>query len=336
MPAWKDKLTHLVSELDNLSDKFRYRLKNRMGINDPVMIMAFDSFGTSKELNVFGRVIENEGLKDTNKDTSVWDNIRNMYLRFESDEIPGAKLKLIFHGKEYETFTNEEGYFKIPILKPNVREDFYIEFSYNDDRLFSNQINNYYYGSTEQELQSQATHFFTDRAIYRPGQSIYFKGIVTETKGKTHAIKPGIKTAVTFYDVNRQKISVVNLTTNEFGTFSGSFTAPAGKLTGTMSISNSSGSTYFQVEEYKRPKFEVLFEPVKESYRLGEMVTVKGNAKTYSGAVIDNSAVTYRVVRRAIFPFRDYFSWWKPYPTVPDLEITNGEARTNEKGEFVL
>jgi phosphatidate phosphatase APP1 len=116
MSIWKEKLTRLVNEVDTLSDRVRFKIKKRLDIFDPVMIMPYYSYGTSKELNVFGRVLENKGIERAQDDDSVWDNIRNMYLRLESDEIAGVKLKLHFQGKDYETETNDEGYFNAVII----------------------------------------------------------------------------------------------------------------------------------------------------------------------------------------------------------------------------
>ncbi|MFA5404876.1 MAG: alpha-2-macroglobulin family protein, partial [Ignavibacteria bacterium] len=88
-----------------------------------------------------------------------------------------------------------------------------------------------------------------------------------------------------------------------------------------------------QVEDYKRPKFEVKFDEIKGSYKLGDDVNVKGNAKSYSGANVDNAVVKYRVVRKAVFPYW-WFYWYGYYPSSPEVEILNGTTKTNENGEF--
>ena len=106
--------------------------------------------------------------------------------------------------------------------------------------------------------------FFTDRAIYRPGQKIHFKGVVydVDPERDRYAVKANVPLTVTFYDRNHQKVADKKVTANEFGSFSGTFKAPSGVLTGRMTLQSSPyhGSTSLRVEEYKRPKFIVTLD----------------------------------------------------------------------------
>lgn len=234
--------------------------------------------------------------------------------------------------KKHNTYTSDENGF---VNVPEVFDYRYfkVDFKKGEDHLASG--NNFYqYRNYEDKKRRIQTHFFTDRAIYRPGQTIYFKGILIEagTKGEDPEIKTNYKSKVYLYDVNYQLVSELELTTNEFGTFSGTFTAPS-SLNGQMHIQNSHGSIYFSVEEYKRPRFEVNFEPIKESYKLNEKVKVTGIAKAFSGSSIDGATVKYRVVRSASFPSWCFYRWgYQPYSA--SMEITHGEITANEKGAF--
>ena len=152
------------------------------------------------------------------------------------------------------------------------------------------------------------------------------------------SILPNHNVTVTFYDVNHQELEKRELRTNEYGTFNGSFIAPRSGLLGQMSIRSSAGNTAarFRVEEYKRPKFEVSFEPVKESYRFDDEVTVHGTAKAYAGNVVDGAKVQYRVMREARFP---YWPWWyRSYYNAysEPQEIAFGETTTDAQGKFVI
>lgn len=231
--------------------------------------------------------------------------------------------------------SDETGFVSIPPRRiDRMNDNFYLVFKSKDDQLFTeNYFSTYSYPENEPQTYTQ-THFFTDRSIYRPGQTIYFKGIVLERKAEDVKIKSKFNTEVTLYDTNGQVVSRQNLTTNNFGSFAGSFTAPQNVLTGQMNIRCETGSIFFRVEEYKRPKFEVTFDPVKGSYKLGEMITVKGKAMAYAGSSVSDAKASYRVVRRVNFPY--FWGNWYYRPRSAEMEITNGETITNSDGSFAI
>jgi len=227
--------------------------------------------------------------------------------------------------------TDNDG--RISISSQNVSKTFYLEFTSGDDRFYTENYF-YIYPPRQEEKSHDITYFFTDRSIYRPGQTIYFKGIVLKRTGGNSVVQPGFSSLVALYDANGQKVSELLLTTNDFGSFNGVFTAPAGGLTGEMSIRNESGSATFSVEEYKRPKFRVEIDSLEGHYRLNEPVTVTGKALAYAGNAVDQADVTYRVVRTARFPvWRD---WWYWFPNVPETEILHGQTKTSADGSFSL
>lgn len=263
--------------------------------------------------------------------------------RFNSQPLAGIDYSIStqeynYNSRKYENKvlksgkTGKDGDFSY--TKP---KEFYnnlvVDLTQGNDRFSTSQ---YSYGYHENNQPSTHTFLFTDRSIYRPGQTVFFKGITIRTKGngRDNELQTNSPTTVTFYDVNSQKITELKLKTNEFGSFSGSLTIPSNLLNGRMTISNEYGSAYIQVEEYKRPKFEVTFNPLKGSYKLNEKVTVTGVAKAYAGFNIDNAQVNYRVKRNAVFPY--WWWWWRPMPTSAELEIEVGTTKTNENGEFEI
>ncbi len=236
--------------------------------------------------------------------------------------------------------SDSKGYLRIPLMKVEQR-NLHMEFTLGGDKASTLPIDlhGYFEGSIQQYPQSRAaahrqTFFFMDRSIYRPGQTIYFKGLVVDKDEKKSEIVPHYKTKVTLYDVNDQVSQEIEVTTNEFGTYSGVFTAPASGLTGQMRLEdyNHTGTIYFSVEEYKRPKFEVVWDTLKGSYRLNDSIQAHGAAHAFSGAAIDNAKVTYRVVRNARYPM--WWSYWRIAPTSPSLEIVHGETTTDALGKF--
>jgi hypothetical protein len=232
-----------------------------------------------------------------------------------------------------EYVTDESGMISLPGLPQNLSyNNLFLRFRLGDDIFMTG--NYYQYPPNESnEKTSLKTFFFTDRGIYRPGQTVYFKGILLEKKGDNTSIKTGTKTTANLTDVNNQKIAEQVFTTNEFGSFNGSFVIPVGLLPGTMTLSNGTGSATISVEEYKRPNFEVTFDPVEGNYHLNDSVTIIGKALAYAGNNIDGAAVKYRVVRSARFPFRER-GWWYPVPSSPETEILQGVLKTAGDGSF--
>jgi hypothetical protein len=232
-----------------------------------------------------------------------------------------------------EYLTDENGAIIVPAPLQNLSyNNLFLRLRMNDDLFITGDY--YQYPVNEpNEKTTLKTFFFTDRGIYRPGQTIYFKGILLEKKGDNFIIKPGLQTTTVFTDVNSQKITDQTFTSNEFGSFNGSFVIPQGLLPGTMTISNGSGSVTVSVEEYKRPTFEVSFDPMEGNYRLNDSVTVTGKALAYAGNNIDGASVKFRVVRSARFPFWE-MEFWYPMPASPETEILQGVVKTASGGSF--
>jgi uncharacterized protein YfaS (alpha-2-macroglobulin family) len=237
--------------------------------------------------------------------------------------------------KIYEAFSNKNGNIVTTEFNRENYYSYYVKFSRNGDELYLK--NSYYnYSNNKTEVEKTEVHFFTDRAIYRPGQTVYFKGIViSSVNGKNPKIQSGYATDVIFNDANYQQLAKKSLVSNEFGSFEGSFTAPSSGMTGRMQIVETVNysSHSIIVEEYKRPKFEVGFEPMKEAFKLDETVTVKGFGKAYAGSNIDGAKVQYRVVREVNFPLWRWYWGWNPWER-EEQEIAFGETTSNEKGEF--
>jgi Large extracellular alpha-helical protein len=177
----------------------------------------------------------------------------------------------------------------------------------------------------------ERTNFFTDRAIYRPGQTVHFKGIIMKTKDDEKQIVANKQTQVVFRDANYQEIASLTLLTNEYGSFDGSFVIPFGLLHGDFQLSNENGSCNIKVEEYKRPTFGISFNAPKQRYKLNDTVDVSGSVDALAEFGLDNIKCTYRVVRQTSFPFR---YWRGYYPLVEDEQIQFGEMTTDNKGKF--
>ncbi len=210
--------------------------------------------------------------------------------------------------------------------------------SLGNDTLWAGQASNYDHRDNYQP-QPQA-QFFTDRSIYRPGQTVYFKAVayqLVKTDGKQlPQILANQKVTARFYDTNGQPKATLELRSNEFGTFNGAFAAPASGLTGGMSIrcDELQGQADFSVEEYKRPKFEVTTKPIEGAFRVNDKITLRGEAKNYAGSAVGDAQVRYRVTRQARYPMWDWGWMRRPNYSVSEQEITSGIATTDANGAF--
>ncbi|OBX22674.1 MULTISPECIES: alpha-2-macroglobulin family protein [Bizionia] len=182
---------------------------------------------------------------------------------------------------------------------------------------------------------------FTDRSIYRPGQTVYFKGISIKTTDGKSEVLANEETDAILYNVNGEEVSRLTLKTNAYGSISGEFILPNTGLTGGFRIQLlgkshhlGNASTYFSVEEYKRPKFETTFKPITETFKINDSITVKGTALAFAGSNITNAKVVYRVHRKVQYP--DWYYWYRPASFSEPQEITHGESTTNDKGEFEI
>ncbi|QFG53074.1 alpha-2-macroglobulin family protein [Chryseobacterium sp.] len=195
---------------------------------------------------------------------------------------------------------------------------------------------NRYYGENESGKQQDRAQIFIDRAIYRPGQTIYFKVINTKLFNEKESVATGVSQKISLHDANGEEITSQNFTTNEFGSYHGNFVLPNGKLNGNFSLQINDRNVHsyksFQVEEHKRPKFEVTFEPVKDEYKYGQTLEVKGRAMMFSGVPLSNATVNYEIKKKNI---RWMYFWWYPRGTDNENSIL-GDVKTNDKGEFTI
>ncbi|WP_347922633.1 carboxypeptidase-like regulatory domain-containing protein [Pontimicrobium sp. SW4] len=240
---------------------------------------------------------------------------------------------------EHKT-TNSNGEIQLTKAKDRWRLNMIVQ-NKNDIAYFDNYNLYRYYNDDKEERVTYNAFLFTDRSIYRPGQTVYFKGIAMKAEnGKSEVLEKEAVIA-TLFDVNNEIISQHNLKTNDFGSISGEFILPSNGLNGEFrieiySVNNNRfrSNTYISVEEYKRPKFETTFNPVTETYKINDSVTVKGKALAYAGSNITDAKVVYRVHRKVQYP--RWYYWYRPWFNSEPKEITHGETITNEKGEFEI
>lgn len=183
-----------------------------------------------------------------------------------------------------------------------------------------------YYERMDDKIEHQ---LFTDRSIYRPGQTVHASAISYIVKKGLDASVPGKSIELNFIlrDPNWKQVAEQKATTDEYGTASVDFELPKAGQTGLYSISvNGTATKYVRVEEYKRPTFEITFPKVNEKYNWGDTVVVKATAKTYSGVPVQGAKVEYQVTRRNQL-------WWWGAGSAGQLVKTDS-CVTREDGTF--
>ncbi|XCF06126.1 MG2 domain-containing protein [Tamlana crocina] len=259
--------------------------------------------------------------------------------------LANAKVELTFNENSNNRNTKENyspdanGQIKIRKSRDRYR-NVVAKVSHGNDTVY---FGNYYLGSVynrEKDEENYKAFVFTDRSIYRPGQTLYFKAIAMEVVNGKSQVVPNELVYATLYNVNGEEIKELEFKTNAFGSVSGEFILPNNGLNGEYHIEFDGvkedfyAEYYFSVEEYKRPKFQTQFQPVTETYKINDSITVKGTALAYAGSNITDAKVVYRVHRKVQYP-RWYF-WYRPWFNSEPQEITHGESMTNEKGEFEI
>ncbi len=226
--------------------------------------------------------------------------------------------------------TNSKGYVELPRLKSYGNE--IIVLKKKDDRYFSTMSYSPYFSKFKPtETTQQRVNIFTDRAIYRPGQTVYFKAIAYESGKDKQEVIVGKNIRFELLNTNRKSISKLHLTTNEFGSVSGTFILPSTGLNGNFQILIDNKQFHnILIEEYKRPTFEVTVTQPAAEISFGETVTLKGEVKAFAGYSLPDTKVKY-VINRYVHPF-----WrWFP-PNRIEAMIASGETTTDAKGKFSI
>ncbi|MFV8355287.1 carboxypeptidase-like regulatory domain-containing protein [Flavobacterium sp. XS1P32] len=248
-------------------------------------------------------------------------------------------------------------------LKENNNRNYLpIEFTTeNDSLLLNNHYSNYYndYATQEYQKAKGKVEFYLDRAIYRPGQTVYYKGIAFLKEQDKTSIVAKTTFKITIKDTNGSVFKEFDVLTNEYGSFSGEFLLPKNGLTGSFrmtadepvdyetdsiydkikdehpfwdNVNYDNSEIYFQVEEYKRPKFEVTFDPFKNAYQVNQNVSVNGLARAFAGSNISDAKVNYKVT---LIPYTLSNGYYHNQNGKSE-NILVGETKTDASGKFEI
>ncbi len=218
------------------------------------------------------------------------------------------------------------------------KDDYTIELTSKDDRYID--AGKSFSGVTQTNNNDSpqiSTVLFTDRQIYRPGQTIYFKGLHISSKNGKSQIIAAANINVSFKDINYKTLGTLNLQTNEYGSVQGSFIIPQTIANGQVSLVTDDGRINVYVEEYKRPTFQVTFNPITETWRLRDSITIKGRVTAFSGYGLSNAKVAVHVTALGMPRFNDDLrqrkigSYWTQME-----EIKTDTVHSDDSGSFAI
>ena len=253
--------------------------------------------------------------------------------------IPNAQLRMTFlkgNDTHYKTLTcNQQG--EVTYNYEKERPSSVFAFTTTDK--FCPEINNYgNYSYYERQYNVEHTTLFADRSIYRPGQTVHVAAIAwKEVSATENTAISGKQLTLTLRDANYKVVSEQQVMTGRYGKCAADFTLPTGLLNGRFTIQCQGSSVSFNVEEYKRPTFQVEFADYKQSYHNGDTIQVQGKAQTYAGVPVQGAKVKYTVKRRVAFWWMSYSRYWNNGyigHSLKDEVLNEGEAVTEEDGTF--
>jgi hypothetical protein len=253
------------------------------------------------------------------------------------EPIKGANVELWAYQNKPDSWvlsqtkqTDANGFY---IAEGGTRRQYVPRVLYQGDTLAAAQ-HGYY--APERSDRDTAVFLFTDRALYRPGQTIRFKGIAASfdrKKNDYHSVN-NQKFEVVFQDMNDKEIAKLTVKSNDVGSFSGSFTAPTDRVLGQAMLVCDNSQQIIRIEEYKRPKFYAEVGPAKAEPKLGEKVVVTAKALSYTGAAIDGAKVKWSVTRTPLWPDWGRWCWWYNPGASTAKQIAHGDGVSKADGTF--
>jgi TonB-dependent SusC/RagA subfamily outer membrane receptor len=362
----QDSLTAVIIKVQNKIASQDYHLQNKNDYFEYTTEVLLPQLETGNYLVYFE---SDSGLKDKKAFAFETMTVSNLsILASQGDNKENFQILDRKTGKPLENVSIKSSYYTIKtdsnglasyIGHNNHSYNDHIEFSLENDTILPNRNYIRYtqpYTANEHKTLNAKVEFYLDRAIYRPGQTVYYKGIAIQKQENKTSIVANTSFKIIVKDTNYQNLKEFEITTNEFGSFSGEFVLPKNGLTGNFNIyagrpegytkedihiKNKPNESFwktvilessginFKVEEYKRPKFKVDFDPKKESFQVNQSIKVNGSAKAFAGSNISDAKVTYTVNRFTSY-FRNY------YGQEQNETIATGETKTDASGKFVI
>ncbi|WP_418835320.1 alpha-2-macroglobulin family protein [Phocaeicola plebeius] len=312
-PTYKDTVSVLTSRMpeagiyilksipDGYQDKIGYDVVHLSAMQ----VVSFPMEGRQTECHVVDRKIGKP--------------VAGAELVFYSIPVPGNYTL-------YKTFkTDKQGKVVVPDMKESLwmhacaGKDEFMQVAYWSRRVLPT-VN-------DSKKKVDRMDLFTDRALYRKGQTVYVSGVAYTQEGDSVEVRKDAAIWLALRDANNREIARKELTTDDFGAFSAEFQLPSETLAGMFRIESDKASCYIRVEEYKRPTFEVTWKEVQEAYTMGDSLQLEGTAKKFSGAPVQGGKVRYTLTRSKAWFWRNMAG---------EQQLAEGELMTSADGTFAV
>lgn len=279
-------------------------------------------------------ITENHNLYDNYQivNRKTGEPLKSIQITIDSTQYQSDKFGIV---KIIKSKSSKKSYINTKIMAINEKDTLI---------QFANRHNNFQHTSQDKNKKTVIVNFFSDREIYRPGQKMFVKGIAIKKEINGDSIVPNQTFLIEIEDSNTT-IKEFEIKTNDYGSFDFEFEIPKNSLTGTFYINveepeklNAEESLFFenydlknsslsfQVEEYKKPTFQIKINPVTENYSLEDNITIKGNASMFSGAPLTNATVSYSIYR--------FSSYHNQFNRKNETELLSKNIETDEEGNF--
>lgn len=243
-----------------------------------------------------------------------------------------TRFKSKWNGNSYDLatdttlLTDRKGWAQLESNNSNQ----YVLFSKGaDHHFFTQSINDYYYRAQESDPDKRKTTILTDRSLYRPGQTVYYKAIAYQSNAQKEQVQTNIILFANLIDANGKQIATQKIRTNEFGSAAGGFVLPVGGLNGNYRIEIDQSSTSFKVEAYKRPTFEVKLEKPTTEMRFDDSIHVTGTVKAYAGYQLPGARISYSIKQNA-------HHFWRWIYDFEEKIVDTGSLITDANGQFIV
>jgi uncharacterized protein YfaS (alpha-2-macroglobulin family) len=292
--------------------------------------------------------------------TGTHNNQKRFQVLDKKTGFPVSEANVLLHEDDldqYTTLSTDKLGLAVVTMDSLTTYDDEILISKGQDSVFVDDYQNRYYSSDvddDEELSKTVKTFvYLDRGIYRPGQEVFFKVINVVLENGKKSIVPGEKFNFYVTAPNNKEIYDAYFTSNEYGSFHGSFTLPEEVLQGefTIEVDSDEETAFwdevedfndydvvktFKVEEYKRPRFEVVFDNDDRDYLVQDSVRIKATAAAFLGAAISDAQISYTINRKTFVPWWEYSGYYDEEQIIKQVTFEKDSLTTNAQGEIIL